>query len=146
MTVTVGLLGYPVRHSVSAAFHQAAFDHLGMKAEYMLWEVPPEDLAEKLGELRNPDHLGANVTIPHKEAVIPLLDHVDTLARPLGAVNTIVNQEGHSPLSAASIPPRILVYDLVYNPPETPLLGESLKAGARTLNGLTMLVYQGAAS
>ena len=48
--------------------------------------------------------------------------------------------------SAAAIPPRILVYDLVYNPPETPLLVESLKAGARTLNGLTMLVYQGAAS
>ena len=261
--VLVGLIGFPVKHSISAAFQQAAFDHLGMKAQYEVWEVTAEELEDKLVELREPDHLGANVTIPHKETVIRLLDYVDDLARRIGAVNTIVNQGGHlvgfntdaqgflaalrqdggfeprgrsavllgaggaaraaasilveegigslaiinrsqerakalsqdterraknkehgrvtaypwetqslskaldncdlvvnctplgtwgskwaelSPLEASSIPPGALVYDLVYNPPETPLLAEARKAGARTLKGLPMLVYQGAAS
>jgi shikimate dehydrogenase len=54
--------------------------------------------------------------------------------------------EGRSPLQSESIPKGALVYDLVYNPKETPLLTEAKKAGARTLGGLSMLIYQGAAS
>jgi shikimate dehydrogenase len=236
--------------------HQAAFDHLGLEARYELWEVPPQGLGAKLVELRGAEYLGANVTIPHKEAVIPLLDQVDDLARRIGAVNTILNQgerltgfntdaqgfitalrreggldprgrrvvilgaggasraaafmliqqgaahltivnrnleraaalardvgeavvqvcswepgplatalatchlvvnctplgtkgslwEGKSPLPADLIPAQALVYDLVYNPPQTPLLAAAREAGARTLNGLPMLVYQGGAS
>lgn len=277
MTLLVGLIGYPVKHSISAAFQQAAFDHLGMTVQYLLWEVPLQELGAKLEELREPDHLGANITIPHKESVFPLLDHVDEVARRMGAVNTIVNQgglligfntdaqgfllalqgegafeprgrkalllgaggaaraaafvlleqgvgslaivnrdvsraqalardleratggrergrgdrqrvvrsegagvvsvypwepealrralegcdllvnctplgtqgsrwEGHLPLEAPLIPPGALVYDLVYNPPETPLLAAARALGARTLSGLPMLLYQGAAS
>lgn len=54
--------------------------------------------------------------------------------------------EGVSPLAAGLIPKAVLVYDLVYNPPLTPLLEEARRAGARTLGGLPMLVYQGVAS
>ena len=54
--------------------------------------------------------------------------------------------EGQSPMTADWIPQNALVYDLVYNPPETPLLREAKKADASTLNGLSMLVYQGGAS
>lgn len=269
MTALAGLIGFPVKHSISAAFQQAAFDHLSIDARYLLWEVPSESLEGKMAELRQPGYLGANVTIPHKEAVIPLLDEVEDMAARIGAANTIVNQDGRlkglntdahgfllalrqqggfdpagrkavllgaggaaraaafvllnngigslvivnrdqararalvgdlgrtgnrekgtsdgdrgtvnvlpwedaaiasvldgcdlvvnctplgtwgskwedqSPLQAAQIPPGALVYDLVYNPPETRLLAEARKAGARTLPGLPMLVFQGAAA
>jgi shikimate dehydrogenase len=208
--------------------------------------------------IRGFSKLGANVTIPYKEAVLPLLDKVDQLARRIGAVNTIVNKddklvgynsdasgfmkalekeggfvpkgkraillgaggaaravgfalvsagvkslvilnrtqdraealawdlkvadtevialkwkdgrtlkalgecdllvnctsmgmkdstaEGKSPIGIGLIPKRALVYDVVYNPIETPLIAAAKRAGARTLSGLSMLVYQGAAA
>lgn len=251
-----GIIGYPVRHSVSPAFQQAAFDHLCLNILYKLWETPPEHLAPRFLELHRPGILGANVTVPHKENAIKLVDEVDDFARRIGAINTIVNRagrltghntdgpgflralaedggmdpagkralllgaggsaravsfallrggaasitianrtearaaaltaalrgeapsisatmiatvpwgspvndvdlvvntttlgmrhgpgEGQSPLKAGVIPPAILVCDLVYNPQETPLLAEARRAGARTLGGLPMLIYQGA--
>src|SRR5690349_5678254 len=87
----VGLIGYPVGHSRSPAMQQAAFDALGIAARYVLWETPPETLAERIASLRAPDVLGANVTIPHKTAVVPLLDALASSALQAGdAVNTIV--------------------------------------------------------
>ncbi len=263
MTVFVGLIGHSVKHSISAAFQQAALDHLGIDARYLVWDVPSDGLRTKIDELRQPDHLGANVTIPHKEAVIPLLDGVERMAGQIGAVNTIVSRggrleglntdasgfllalrreagfdprdrtavllgaggaaraaafvllgngiasltivnrdqgraktleddleggtrsaelkrvkvvpwkeeelalairgcdllvnctpigtwsspwEGQSPVDENLITDACLVFDLVYNPAETPLLAAARKAGARTLPGLPMLVYQGASS
>lgn len=257
MSRCVGILGYPLGYSLSPAIQQAAFDHLGIDARYEAWAVPPERLGEKVESLRAPDVLGANVTVPHKEAVIPLLDSLDAWSRTVGAVNTIVNRGGtlrgyntdsdgfvrglrdasfkasgaralllgaggaargvalalvklgvasvsianrtlqraerlakelqgrvlqvkalpleggvlrqtalesdlivncttlgmrHTPeegvavLTAESIAATAVAYDLVYNPLETPFLREAKKAGARTVNGLTMLVHQGAAS
>src|SRR3970040_2484471 len=61
---------------------------------YEIWATPEERLAEVFQGLRAPDRLGANVTIPHKEAVPPLMDESDERARRVGAVNTIVNREG----------------------------------------------------
>ncbi|HEY7341652.1 MAG TPA: shikimate dehydrogenase [Ktedonobacterales bacterium] len=90
-TRRVGLIGYPVGHSRSPAMQQAAFDALGIPAHYVLWETPPETLAERVASLRAPDVLGANVTIPHKTAVVPLLDALAPSALQAGgAVNTIV--------------------------------------------------------
>ena len=268
MSVRLGIIGYPIRHSVSPIFQQAALDFYSLDATYQAWEVEPQGLSCFMKGLRAPDTLGTNVTVPHKESVIPYLDHIDDWAKAAGAVNTIVNEggklsghntdgpgflraleedggfspEGRSaliigaggsakavalalaqrgvaaitianrtleraqglveviarhasrghgpnrptlvaiplepqseilvkaaaeshlivncttvgmkhgpaerdgPLAAWLIPAGVLVYDLVYNPPETPLLREAAKAGAATLGGLPMLVYQGAAS
>ena len=89
-----GVIGHPVAHSRSPAMQQAAFDALGMAARYELWDTPPEQLATRVAGLRTPEVLGANVTIPHKTTVLPLLDAVAPSASPpLAAVNTIVREE-----------------------------------------------------
>jgi shikimate dehydrogenase len=258
MTKLVGLIGYRLKHSISPIFQQAAFDYLGLDIRYEVWETAKDDLPRVVEGIRDASKLGANVTIPYKEAMLPLLDDVDSDARRIGAVNTIVNRgdkligyntdssgflralredggfsprnkravllgaggaaravgfalvgagvkslvilnrtqargealawdlkvsdtevvalswkdgktltaltecgllvnctsvgmkdsvsEGKSPLGIGLIPKRALVYDVVYNPIETPLISAAKKAGARTLGGLPMLVYQGAAS
>ena len=257
MSQQLGIIGHPIGHSISPVFQQAALDHLGIDAVYEKWDVLPDGVGQFVGGLRQTGFLGINVTVPHKEAVIPFLDEVDEWAGTAGAVNTIVNREGRltghntdgigflralevecgfsprgknvlvlgaggaargvvlalargqagsltianrtqeraerlaqlaqdsgvssaavslgagadraaasadlivnstsvgmshgpdetgSPLSAKDIPPTALVNDLVYNPMETPLLREAASAGAVTLGGLHMLVYQGAAS
>ena len=258
MTSRLGIIGYPIGHSISPVFQQAALDHLDIDATYQAWEVAPGDVGGFIGGLREPGTLGINVTLPHKEAVIPFLNEVDDWATAAGAVNTIVNregsltghntdgtgflralreergftprgrrilvlgaggaargvvlalsresaagltianrtvsraqvlaqlaadngiesaaisltgpeldtavrsadlivncttmgmthgpQEGGSPLGKNQIPSTVLINDLVYNPRETPLLREAGRAGAQTLGGIHMLVYQGAAS
>ena len=258
MDSELGIIGYPIGHSISPVFQQAALDHCGMDAAYRAWEVAPEQVGEFVQSLQRPGVLGINVTVPHKEAVIPYLDEVDDWATEAGAVNTIVNRDGRltghntdgygflqglkdgagfepagqrvlvlgaggaargvvlallredvsqllvanrtlaraealvklaqprgvpaqaiplswnelslaavasdlivncttlgmahgpdpsgAPLMMYQIPPTSLVYDLVYNPPETPLLREAVRAGAGVLGGIQMLVHQGAAS
>jgi shikimate dehydrogenase len=89
-----GLIGHPVAHSISPAFQQAAFDALGIHATYERWDTPPDRLATRVRALRGARYFGANVTVPHKEAVLPLLDDLDPMARRAGAVNTIVNTNG----------------------------------------------------
>ncbi len=90
----VGLIGYPVAHSLSPRMQQAAFDAFGIEARYALWETPPDRLAERIASLRTPDKLGANVTIPYKEDIVQLVDESDSLAARIGAINTIVNRGG----------------------------------------------------
>jgi shikimate dehydrogenase len=251
-------MGYPIRHSISPVFQQAALDHSGIDATYQAWEVAPDQVDGFVTGLRRAEVLGINVTVPHKEAVIPFLDEIDDWAKEAGAVNTIVNRDGRlighntdgygflralregagfqpqgrrvlvlgaggaargvvltlvregigqllvanrtlpraevlaqlarargipaqaiplswnelslaavgahlivncttigmahgpdptgMPLLLHQIPPTSLVYDLVYNPMETPLLRAAARAGAGILGGIQMLVYQGAAS
>lgn len=91
----VGLIGDPIAHSHSPRFQQPAFDALGIPARYELWHTPAEQLLERVRSLCNRYYLGANVTIPHKEAVLPLLDKVDPLATQIGAVNTIVHHDDY---------------------------------------------------
>jgi shikimate dehydrogenase len=89
------LLGHPVGHSLSPAMHQAAFAAAGLNAVYLPWAVPPDGLAAAVQGLRAMENLlGANVTIPHKEAVLPLLDGLTAEAEGLGAVNTLLPREG----------------------------------------------------
>lgn len=258
MTRSVGLIGRGLVHSISPEFQQPAFEALGLDIRYEIWDTEESELRALLEILRQPSRLGANVTIPYKEAVLALLDDVEHDALRIGAVNTIVNREGkltgyntdnsgflralyqdgdfvprgktvallgaggaaravgftlldagvrsltvvnrtpergealashlrqfgaevtavpsqsggiagtlagcdlvvnctsvglegsgtegESPLPGRLIPRQALVCDLVYNPPETALLRLAEEAGARTLGGLPMLVYQGAAS
>jgi len=93
MPLQVGLIGDPVAHSYSPRLQQAAFDALGIPARYELWQTTENELAARLTSLLDPHCLGANVTIPHKEAVLPLLDFVDPIATRIGAVNTIVHRD-----------------------------------------------------
>ncbi len=258
MSSVLGIIGFPIGHSISPIFQQAALDHYGIDATYQAWAVAPAEIADFVRDLRRPEVMGINVTVPHKEAVIAHLDEVDEWATEAGAVNTIVNREGRltghntdgygflqalkdgagfdpngrrvlvlgaggaargvvlalvragisqllianrtvaraeilvrlalargipaqaiplawnevslgavqadlivncttigmshgpnavgTPLLLHQIPPTSLVYDLVYNPMETPLLREAARAGAGALGGIQMLVHQGAAS
>jgi shikimate dehydrogenase len=260
MTISsaLGIIGYPIGHSISPVFQQAALDNLNIRAEYRAYEVDAAEVGAFVDSLRSEAVSGINVTVPHKEAVMPFLDEIDEWAAEAGAVNTIVNRSGRlagyntdgygflralresgefepagktalilgaggsargvvqallradigslaianrtfsraqtladlaetrgvpaqamplpspeaaatagaadlivnctslgmrhgpdeeaSPLSVQEIPATALVYDLVYNPMLTPLLRAAERAGAKTLGGISMLVYQGAAS
>ena len=92
MTKRVVLIGHPVAHSLSGAMQQAAFDDQGIDAAYELWDRAPIALADAITELRGDDFLGANVTIPHKERVVPLVDRLTEEAQATGAVNTITRE------------------------------------------------------
>ena len=94
MSARVGLIGHPVAHSISPRFQQAAFDALGIAAHYEAWDVEPAALPAAIAGLRASGTLGANLTIPHKEAVLPHLDRLDETAAAVGAVNTVVNRSG----------------------------------------------------
>jgi shikimate dehydrogenase len=258
MTKRIFLIGHPIGHSVSPAFQQAALDCYALDVRYEAMDVDAPSLSRAVEALRDPDVMGANITVPHKEAIVPLLDELREDARLIGAVNTIENRrgalvghntdaqgflralkeeadfdprgktalvlgaggaaravavalagagvnslvianrtleraralveslrfilpsaeavalhpeslalvaprsqlivnctslgmrggtgQGETPIGADLIPSHALVYDLVYNPRETPLLREAARAGARVLGGLPMLVYQGAAA
>jgi shikimate dehydrogenase len=91
----VGLIGWPVEHSVSPSMHNAAFRELGLDWEYRLLSTPPGKVQARLGALEGDGYRGANVTVPHKFAVMPYLHSVAQSAQAMGAVNTIVVQEGH---------------------------------------------------
>ena len=89
-TYRFGLFGHPVKHSLSPAMHAASFQALGIQAEYVCFDVPQEELAAQLEACRRDGFDGLNVTIPHKEAVVPLMDRLDVSARLFGAVNTVL--------------------------------------------------------
>jgi shikimate dehydrogenase len=92
-TQLCGLLGNPVEHSLSPAIHNAAFEKLGLNFVYLAFRV--EDIAGAIRGIRALGNVrGFSVTIPHKVAVIPHLDEVETTARHIGSVNTIVVEKG----------------------------------------------------
>jgi shikimate dehydrogenase len=87
--VTIVLIGDPVAHSRSPAMQNAALAALGLDARYEALRTTAAELPARVAELRGPGFLGANVTLPHKQAVIPLLDELEEEAALIGAVNTI---------------------------------------------------------
>lgn len=89
-----GLIGDPVEHSISPAIHNAAFKKIGLDYIYLPFHVPEKNLAGAVNAIRSLNLRGINVTIPHKVAVIPLLDEMEATAEKIGAVNTIVNDSG----------------------------------------------------
>lgn len=97
-TTIVGLFGWPVSHSVSPSMHNAAFASLGMDWRYVPLPVnphPPTRIAEAVAGVRAMSMAGVNVTVPHKQAVMPFLDRLTPAARAIGAVNTIrVEEDG----------------------------------------------------
>jgi shikimate dehydrogenase len=91
----VGLIGDQIANSLSLRLQQAAFDALHIAARYELWQTLQQGLIARVRALCHEDALGANVSVPYKEAVIPLLDKVDPLATRIGAVNTIVHRDDY---------------------------------------------------
>jgi len=88
-TRLAGVIGWPVKHSLSPAMHNAAYAALGLNWCYVPLPVQPDKLGDALRGARALGLAGVNVTIPHKEAVIPYLDHLSAAAGAIGAVNTV---------------------------------------------------------
>ncbi|MBB3906933.1 shikimate dehydrogenase [Anoxybacillus rupiensis] len=89
-----GVIGCPVHHSLSPLMHNGVFQQLGIEAYYHAFHVEKDQLPAAIQGLKALGIAGANVTIPHKTAVMPLLDEIDEMAQRIGAVNTIVNENG----------------------------------------------------
>lgn len=135
----VGLIGHPVAHSKSPQMQNAAFTQAGlMDWRYELWDTPLEDLSIRIREVSERDDVaGCNVTIPHKQAVMPYLNAVNEHARAIGAVNTIVKTPSPNPLPSGE---RALVG---HNTDWTGFLAD-LKFHSVSVNGDTRALVLGA--
>ncbi|MDD5449627.1 MAG: shikimate dehydrogenase [Candidatus Omnitrophica bacterium] len=117
-TRVFGIIGYPVRHSLSPAMQNAAFKKLGSNAVYAPFEVKPEELEGAVAGIRALGLGGVNITIPHKERVLKFLDELSPQAGLIGAVNTIVNRNGRLSGHNTDMPGflKSLKEDLGFNP------------------------------
>jgi shikimate dehydrogenase len=88
-TQLLGVVGYPVEHSLSPVMHNAAIAHLGLDYAYLPLPVHPKDLTQAIAGFSAISLQGFNVTIPHKQAIMPLLHEVSAIAQAVGAVNTV---------------------------------------------------------
>lgn len=93
-TRLLGVIGHPVEHSLSPKMHNAGFAARGLDYVYVAMDVPPERLPAAVAGLATLGFVGFNVTMPHKEKIIPLLDGLDESARVSGAVNTVTVRDG----------------------------------------------------
>lgn len=90
--IHLGLIGYPLGHSLSPKLHTTALQTCGLEGDYSLFPIAPEDrqsLKDLLSRVRSGEIQGLNVTIPHKQSVIPYLDELTSIAKSIGAVNTL---------------------------------------------------------
>lgn len=85
-----GLIGYPVGHSLSPAIHEYWMKRYKIAGSYRLFPVEPKELSAALLKMRDMDLVGFNVTVPHKETILPFLNAVDATAKEIGAVNTVL--------------------------------------------------------
>jgi shikimate dehydrogenase len=137
MTKRVVLIGHPVAHSLSGAMQQAAFDDQGIDATYEFWDRPPIELGDAIVELRGDDYLGANVTIPHKERVVPLVDRLTEEAHATGAVNTITKEGRRLVGHNTDVPGFRIALDRLVGKQKMPRLAVVLGAGG----GARAVVY-----
>ena len=85
-----GIIGYPLSHTVSPSMHNFIYQKLGIEVEYKKWEIEEQNLELHIEKINNDDFVGANVTVPYKEKIVPFLDEIKDEAKFTGAVNTIV--------------------------------------------------------
>lgn len=90
----VGILGFPLGHTLSPKIHEAGFKELNLSIKFKVWEVKPEKLNDKVKFLKSNNVLGFCVTLPHKFSIISLIDEIDESAREMNAVNWVVNKNG----------------------------------------------------
>lgn len=93
-TILVGLMSYPIRHTMSPTMHNNAFAKLGLNGAYLCFEIDNEKLPGAIDAIRTLDMRGSNVSMPNKKKVIPYLDKLDKTSQMCDAVNTIVNEHG----------------------------------------------------
>ncbi|WP_125710101.1 shikimate dehydrogenase [Companilactobacillus zhongbaensis] len=93
-TILIGLMAYPIRHSMSPTMHNSAFVKLGLNYAYLAFEVENDQLPDAIQGIRALRLRGSNISMPNKQKVIPLLDKLDPVAEMVGAVNTVVNDDG----------------------------------------------------
>lgn len=94
-TTNLGVMGWPIAHSLSPVLQNAAINTANLDYAYLALPVEPNDLASAVAGLKALHFRGWNITIPHKSAIMPLLDEIDEDAKIIGAVNTVVNTDGH---------------------------------------------------
>ena len=85
-----GIIGYPLSHTLSPSMHNFIYQKLGIDVEYKKWEISPNYLKSHIEKINNENFIGANITVPYKEKIVPLLDEIRNEAKFTGAVNTIV--------------------------------------------------------
>ena len=90
-----GIIGYPLGHTLSPVFQNAALQHHGIDEVFEAWPTHPDNLAAKVDSFRAEGFLASCVTLPHKQAVIPMIDELADTAVAVGAVNWIINDNGH---------------------------------------------------
>lgn len=93
-TRLAAVVAKPIKHSISPFIHNLAFKETGVNGVYVAWEIPEEDLAVTLDNIRRYDMFGINLSMPYKQAVIPFLDDLTPSARLIGAVNTVIHKDG----------------------------------------------------
>ena len=94
-TRLAAVVANPIKHSISPFIHNSAFEATGINGVYLAWEVEVSDLAETVANIRRYQMFGINLSMPYKEEVIPYLDELSDEVRLIGAVNTVVNQNGN---------------------------------------------------
>ena len=93
-TRLAAVVAHPIKHSMSPFIHNFAFDATGENGVYVAWDIQAKDLPETLENIRRYNMYGINLSMPYKQAVLPLLDEVTPAATLIGAVNTVVLEEG----------------------------------------------------
>ena len=104
MTRVAGVIGWPLGYTASPALHNAAYRALGIDATYVAFPVARERLGEALAGVRALGFLGVNVTVPYKEAVVPLCDELEPAVRSLSAANTLVVRDGRLAAHNTDVP------------------------------------------
>lgn len=93
-TKIYGIFGHPVKHSLSPDMHNSAFNQLGLDSVYVAFDIDPDNIGEATNAIKVMGIKGINITIPHKQTIIPYLDEVSPDAKLTGAVNTVKNDDG----------------------------------------------------
>ncbi|MFO5441358.1 MAG: shikimate dehydrogenase [Dolichospermum sp.] len=91
-TKILGVIGHPVEHSLSPLMHNAALTNLGLDYVYLPFAIAPENLTTAIAGFASIGVVGFSITIPHKQAILPLLSEISPIAQAIGAVNTVVNK------------------------------------------------------
>lgn len=95
MSFTFGLIGYPIKHSLSPWIHEQFLKRCQLKGSYSIIEIDPaNDFTKEIEQLKKKKLNGFNVTVPYKEKIIPYLDEIDDQAKHIGAVNTVLYEDG----------------------------------------------------